>query len=305
MAQQGLVAKGNSIETVGNENKVKSDVPVDNIREPDKGVSWFQSKSWPHCSQNEAGSSRKLYHHHVEQSSMKVGRPKNNRTLTDEEKSLIDLLGKRFNSALKASFAAEVPSSMVEMQDFYNTFASGYAKKVINLIKSVEDFSQLDMEVKVNCLKGSIQCCMVLLLAYNFDKEENCFIVNDIKVRLEDLKNAFMLHKDSTEILINLVMSMQNALFKDPCVMAMFSVVLVFSPFWDNLVQRRHLSNIQNRYLILLKHYLEAYYSYGKGKEYFTLILQKLNSLRELKNLRQGITDGLQDKLSAFAKEIW
>ena len=287
------------------ESTSKTTIAVVNMSEPEERVQLPQSKSWQYIRDSEAGASSKQIYPPLLQPVTKSDKAKSNRILTDEEKVLIGFLEGSFNTALKTPFAAEVPSLLEEMQDYYQTFASGYAKKVIKFVKCVNDFSQLDMDLKVNCLKESMGCCLVLVAAYDFDNSEKCFIVNDIKVRVDNLKKAFAQHKDSTELLINHVLSMQNTLFKDPCVMAMFTVILVFSPFWENLIQRRHLSNIQNKYLILLKHYLEANYSYGKGKEYFVFILQKLNSLRELKRQRQAVVAELRDTLSPFAKEIF
>ena len=253
---------------------------------------------------SEASCNKNQFHHSV-QYTTRSDKSKLNRTLTDEENALTTVLERSFKTALEVPFAPEVLNSLDEMQDYYQTFAYGYAKVVIKFLKGIEDFKQLDMEVQVKCLKGSIQCCFVLIAAYNFDNLEKNFVVNDIRVRLEDLKEAFASYAESTEFFFYHILSMQDTPFKDPCLMAIFALILVFSPSWENLIQRRYISNIQNKYLILMKHYLEANYSYQKGKEYFARIFQKLNSLREQKRQRQMIVAELGDKMPSFAKEIW
>lgn len=228
-----------------------------------------------------------------------------NRTLTDEEKNLSNLLENNFKMALETPVTQDHPLGVSEMTEFYKTLAVVWVKLILKFIKSVEDFKELDIDTQILCVKGCIPCCMLVMVSYSFSTRDNSLVLHNVRVGLEEFRRLFIGYEESTENLVNFILDMQDVRFKDPCLIAIFLVILVFSPFWDNLSHRRFLSNIQSKYLVLLKHYLEAKYSYRNGKELFALILRKLIALKELKKKRQEIIAQLGSKLDQFSKEIF
>ena len=53
----------------------------------------------------------------------------------------------------------------------------------------------------------------------------------------------------------------------------------MFSPDEVDMLMCRHLSNIQDQYLFILKHYLESKSSFSSGKEY-AYLLQELQEVK-------------------------
>ena len=58
--------------------------------------------------------------------------------------------------------------------------------------------------------------------------------------------------------------------------------MIVFDPAGANISNRAHISTLQDRYLILLKHYLESIYSYEFAKEYYVSAMDRLCDLKVL-----------------------
>ena len=148
-----------------------------------------------------------------------------------------------FKTAANTNLETEYPNSITEIDDIYN-LAVIWAKKFLKYIKTIDDFKQLDMETQITMLKTSIRSCGMTVAAYTFDTEQNCFVLQDVRTSVDEFLRFF----------------------KDPGLLSIFELVLIFCPAWDDLNQRKRLSDLQNKYLILLKHDLEAKYSFSMGK---------------------------------------
>jgi len=59
-------------------------------------------------------------------------------------------------------------------------------------------------------------------------------------------------------------------------------VLVLFSPDGPHVIMRELVSNIQDRYLILLKHYLEAKYTYSRSADMFPQLMTKMKELNAL-----------------------
>ena len=227
------------------------------------------------------------------------------RSLTDEENKLINYLEMNFKTAANTNLETEYPNSIKEINDIYN-LAVIWAKKFLKYIKAIDDFKQLDMETQITTLKTSIRSCGMTVAAYTFDTEQNCFVLQDIRTSVDKFLRIFGPFREMTERFVDTVQSMQDAFFKDPGLLSIFELVLIFSPAWDDLNQRKRLSDLQNKYLILLEHYLEAKYSFSKGNELFARVMQKFMQVKDVANERKEIIKQIgTDKLAPIAKEFF
>lgn len=233
------------------------------------------------------------------------------RTLTEEENQLIQSLEINFRMAVetpcnKSDVHGDISETLAHVDGVYNTIAVTWARMFLKFVKTVMDFRTLDIDTQINSLKASIRCCLMLIAAYTFDTEENSLVLHDIKIPLEEFKKTFTGYKETTEKLVSIFLGMQTEPFKDPGLMAIFEMIIVFYPAWDNVGQRTHLSNLQDKYHILLKHYLEAKHSFSKGKEYFALIIEKFRFMNQVAMERKEIIANMgSDKLVPFAKELF
>jgi hypothetical protein len=64
---------------------------------------------------------------------------------------------------------------------------------------------------------------------------------------------------------------------------------MLFSPDGPHVIMRELISNIQDRYVILLKHYLEAKYTYARAAEMFPQLMTKLRELNSLADVHGQI----------------
>ena len=59
-------------------------------------------------------------------------------------------------------------------------------------------------------------------------------------------------------------------------------MLIIFDPAGFNLTDRTSISAFQDRYLILLKHYLESIFSYEFAKDYYVSAMDRLCDLKQL-----------------------
>ena len=226
------------------------------------------------------------------------------RRLTEKEKKCLSELERKYVTAIET----EIPGfseSLDEVKDFLNT-SMIWAKKLVTYVKSVDDFKQLSKEAQVLSIKSSVRMALTLIGAYRLDVSKNSFYIQGAYVSVDLFMRAFSSHKEVAEQFINTCFSMQDVWFKDPTLHALFHLILLFCPDGPELLQHELMSDLQNKYLILLKHYLEYKYSYRKCKEYFALLLKRG---RELRNLSIVFTEVLVDtdpqKIDPLTKEVY
>lgn len=228
------------------------------------------------------------------------------RSLTVDENKLINFLETSFKTAMESNCAwvKDIPESVTEAEDFYNV-AMIWCGKFLQFIKTVDDFKQLSMETKISAVKKNIRFCGLVVMAYTFEAERNCFVMQNMRARVDMFMEIFSAYRETTEKLVHIIQSMQGGLFKDPSLIAILELILIFCPAWDGLNERKHLSDLQNKYLVLLKHYIEAKYSYSRGKELFALVMQKCVELKDIIVAREEVfAHSDKDKLSYIAREF-
>ena len=226
------------------------------------------------------------------------------RTLNESEVNCLKMLETNFVSAVETQLPG-FSGELEEIKDFLNT-SMIWAKKIVTYVKSVEDFKKLPTEVQIKCIKSSARSALTLISAYRYDRTLNAYYIQGNYVGVDMWMSAFRSHKEVAELFVNTCLSMQDEWYKDPCIHAMFHLILLFDPDGEDLLEREHLSDLQNKYLILLKHYLESKYSYSKSREYFSSILKRS---REMKTLSKLFTEVLIDtdpkQIDPLTKEVF
>lgn len=226
------------------------------------------------------------------------------RILSEKEQNCLTQLKGKFVSAMETHLTG-FSDALTEVKDFLNT-SMIWAKKLVTYVKSVEDFKQLSSEAQVKSIKSCVRSALTLIGAYRYDISRNSYFIQGIYVSVDMFMRAFSSHKEVAEMFVNACLSMQDDWYKDTCLHALFHLILLFNPDGEGLLQRELMSDLQNKYLILLKHYLESKYSFSKSKEYFALLLQRS---RELRTLSIAFTEVLVNtdpqKVDPLTKEIF
>lgn len=155
--------------------------------------------------------------------------------------------------------------------------------RLIKFAKRLEEFVRLSQECQISILKGCWMHMLLLRSVSLYDCERDVWVTPRGDIPTEILKNAtgyVQLHDDH----IQYCKSIKSIIGNDLTIVVILLVLVLFAPEGAHVVMRDLVSNIQDRYLVLLKHYLEAKYTYLRTAEMFP---QLLNKIRELNTLAE------------------
>ncbi len=153
--------------------------------------------------------------------------------------------------------------------------------RIIKFAKRLEEFTKLPQECQIGILKWTWIHILLMRSASLYDSTREVWVTPKGEIPCKILKNAtgfVELHQEH----VNYCKSFKALVKEDLPIVIILLVVVLFSPEGPHVTYRDVVSNIQDKYLILLKHYLEARYSYQKAAEMYPQLLFKIKELKEL-----------------------
>ncbi|VDK34423.1 unnamed protein product [Taenia asiatica] len=181
-----------------------------------------------------------------------------------------------------ASDHAPESSSNITISSLVNT--SGFlVRKFINFAKKLADFSVLGQEGQICLLKGVVLNALFIRSASHYDVVKDVWLTPKGEIPTSILKIATgmqNLYEEHAKYCRNFA----DVVKRDSHLVALMQVLCLFAPDRPRLSDRQSVSNIYDRYILLLKHYLEARHGFTRGR---TLLAAVLTNLAEL----QALTD--------------
>lgn len=153
--------------------------------------------------------------------------------------------------------------------------------RLIKFAKRLEDFVRLPQECQIGILKGCWIHILLLRSVSVYDCVRDVWVTPRGDIPTEILKNAtgyVQLHDDH----VNYCKSLKSVVGDDLAIVVILLVIVLFSPEGQHVVGRELVSNIQDKYLILLKHYLESKYNYVRAADMYPQLMAKMKELKEL-----------------------
>lgn len=200
------------------------------------------------------------------------------RQLTDEELILITSLQNVYMGTLGDESDPPPESSLTNLVNATGTIV----RKLIKFSKKLEDFMNLTQDLQIVLLKGATLNCIFLRSAVSYDIDKDAWISPRGEISTTILKSATghvmkQLHEDH----VMMCRKMKELTGNDLTLFIILQVMILFSPEYVHINQRALVSNIQDRYCILLKHYMESTYSFRAAQDMFPAILQRLSEMKK------------------------
>ena len=204
------------------------------------------------------------------------------RELTPEETMLLTDLQEAFDQAFDVkSEQGDDGHRFLTLNQLVNR-SSLTVLRLIKFAKKLEDFVRLSQDCQIKILKAAVLSALLLRSTAAYDMERDGWITaNGGLIPTAILKNAtgfVQLHEDHVQY----CRSMKAIIHNDRRCVALLLAITLFTANGLNVVCRDIVANIQDKYLILLKHYLEAEYSYSGSQDMYPVLLSKLAELRNL-----------------------
>ena len=226
------------------------------------------------------------------------------RVLTKEEVDKVLTMGKNYqeiivNSRRSADEDLSEPHGLINM-------AVLAVEDFVKFLKSVPEFQNLSVVTQTTCLKAHMNSCLTLLAIAAYDCTTDCVVTHGKSIPSDYVRYAFSSFGDWAEKLITMCKTMDRKLIGDLSVKVILVLLLVFNPGGKDLIDHQHLSNTQDQFLILLKHYLESEFSF---KEYRKLYCRLLHQLQDIQASADMLVPHLQQldpsKLQPLMAELF
>lgn len=152
--------------------------------------------------------------------------------------------------------------------------------RLIKFAKRLEEFAHLPQSCQIGVLKGCWIHILILRSVSVYDAERDVWVTPRGDIPTEILKNAtgfVRLHDDHARY----CKSIKSIIGDDLVVVILLLAIVLFSPEGLHVVMRQLISDMQDRYLVLLKHYLEAKYGYVQSAEMFPQLMTKIKELKD------------------------
>ena len=153
--------------------------------------------------------------------------------------------------------------------------------RLIKFAKRLEAFSALSQHCQIGILKGVWLNHLLLRSVSLYDTERDVWVTPRGDIPTEILKNAtgyVQLHDDH----VNYCKSFKAIIGDDLTIVILLLLTLLFSPDGPHVIDHQLVSDTQDKYLTLLKHYLEAKYSFTNANTMFGQLMSKLMELKQL-----------------------
>ncbi|KAL8558887.1 hypothetical protein ACOMHN_054318 [Nucella lapillus] len=213
--------------------------------------------------------------------------------LTEEERALLTHISSTYQNTIlrlpQQGGASEVTERAVNNITLENLLGrcDVCAHNVVKLMKGLADYRTLQVEDQLAALKA---CAMRTLIL----KGAACFVVErDAWIKAYgELPVSLFVRLTGHERLIlqyaGFCRSLKTLLKNDVTMYALLQCVMLFDPRQPNIADRQLVNSLHDKYLQLLKHYLESQVSYDHAERYMDYLKGKL---AELTFLAHHMTD--------------
>ena len=205
------------------------------------------------------------------------------RVLLQNEEELCDHLTCGY-AATMANYHCEnlTSESYNDSNDLVNTSEQA-VRRLIQFVKLMDDFKELTQEDQIIALKSCVLQSLMLRSIFFYDVEQEGWRTLQGLIPAKVLKDVTG-YSDLYETHINFSREMKKTCKEDISVFAIIQAIIVFNPESPGLKNLQLVSDIQNRYIVLLKSYLEYKISFSHAQAYFPVFLRKITELKKIGN---------------------
>ncbi|KAK7110570.1 hypothetical protein V1264_014419 [Littorina saxatilis] len=224
--------------------------------------------------------------------------------LTTEERSLLTQLTSAYTNIQIVQPPPEQPENFHPEQqplcvDNLIYILDATLRKCVNFAKTVEDFRQLREADQIACLKASALETYTLRSTALFIIERNAWHTFKGDMQLADLQAKFQDHT-SIQFFADYCTALKSVAKTNTTLYALLHCLTLFTVRGARLEDRQQVSALKDKYLLLLKHYLESEFSYSHAGRY---LVELMALLEDMHNLRHKVM-GFYKQFSSFFRPL-
>ena len=213
--------------------------------------------------------------------------PNKYRVLAAEEMVLFAELGEVYKKTLGEMICERTSGAYNNCTDLINN-SEVAVRRLITFFKHLEDFQKISHDDQIAALKACVLCSILLRSAYFFDAEKSTWTTINGEVSSSVLKKSTG-YGEIHDIHTDFCRKMKELIGSDTVAFALIQLICSFNPEGKDIKCPAQVSNLQDKYIILLKHYLESEFSYSGGQTLFFKLMMMLLDMRRVADFHNEI----------------
>ena len=236
--------------------------------------------------------------------------------LSEDQRSLLTTLSAAYQDTLLSSLSrwprlVVFDESNIDWQLFMDDFDMT-ARDAISFVKRLADFQVLSMNDQISCFKSTLDQVLGVHACYIF-LPERCSWRSICGEMSADLAKRFVPFNPYVDTSVQVCRDVKLIAKNDVTLYALLHCILLFDPSCESAHDRQLLSAMRNKYRTLLRHYLEATFSFLYSEDIYTLLQNKLLQLKDLYKACISVTeewkriflqDGFPIEMSQLVREL-
>ncbi|ESO86480.1 hypothetical protein LOTGIDRAFT_235311 [Lottia gigantea] len=205
------------------------------------------------------------------------------RPLDPEEQQAINELITAYQQSLEICVDNDISRNNPSMTDLVN-IAEISVRRVIDMSKKIKSFKALSQTDQISLLKGGSIELLIIRSVITFDREKQHFLdpydngkyaMTAEQLKMGEGSGLFDEH-------MKFVKSLAMDLKADETVLILLLVISLFSPDRPSISDKTYIAKEQDKYALLLQHYLESKYPVSYVRTIYPKLLMKLTDIRNL-----------------------
>lgn len=227
--------------------------------------------------------------------------------LTEEERGLLGELTSAYENTILHHIPTFRPHIILGVLTpaFVLNGCRSFAHSVVTFFKRVRDFRSLTLEDQMAVLQDSATVHMVLRSSANFVVETDMWIKDTGYMPVSHYLQAMPAHASTVRMLADLSASLKTILRNDAAAYALLHCVAAFDSRSAGVRDRQLVNALGEKYNTLLKHHLEAQFTYLYAADYLDALRQLLPHLKTVGDRHKYALEEYVDSIEPLMAELF
>jgi len=215
--------------------------------------------------------------------------PDNNRMVTALEYGLFSDIGHIYKATLGDLImdGGHTEQNYKSCNDLINN-SSCAVIKLIKYVKQMEDFQKVPQSDQLLLLKFCVFSAILIRSAWFYSVEKDSWQTASGEISTIILKN--LVNYNQVYQLHTKFCQKVKTLFKeDERLFSLVQMLCIFNPICPDLSNRVCVSDLHDKYLLLLRHYLEWKFSYNEAPKVFREVINLIGEIKEVSEVHNAI----------------
>ncbi|XP_076466050.1 uncharacterized protein LOC143297522 isoform X2 [Babylonia areolata] len=176
-------------------------------------------------------------------------------------------------------------------------------RQLIDFVQRLGDFHLMREDDKISVLQASCMRSVILRWTGLYVVERNSWLTRFGECSVSTACVIFG-HEDVIQDMAAFCRSMKIILKNDVTLFVLTHCLLLFDPREQTLVDRQLINSFRDKYLILLKHYLESEYSFLFSDRYLQALMDKIIEIRHVADKCLRVMKHFQEYIPPLTKQL-